>query len=82
MDHNHFPDITQIEVKKTGNEIKINAKYTSNSIHAVIGTLASQIIHAFYKNKINYLLTLFNLIHADEKNLGTYFFRTSRTNSF
>jgi len=48
MDHNHVPDIAQIEVKTAVNEMKINAKCTSNSTHAVIGTLASQVINTFY----------------------------------
>jgi len=43
IDHNHVPDITQIEVKTAINEMKINAKCTSNSTHSVIGTLASQV---------------------------------------
>jgi len=43
IDHNHVPDITQIEVKTAISEMKINAKCTSNSTHSVIGTLASQV---------------------------------------
>lgn len=43
--HNHVPDNAQIEMKMAINEMKINAISNSNSTHAVIGTLASQVIY-------------------------------------
>lgn len=38
-------------MKTAANEMKINVKCTYNSTHAFVATFASQVIHAFYRNK-------------------------------